>query len=109
MIYLGGGAWRESRDVVFLENIKGAPQVGMGVLGSQQQPVGYSGTTSTPHAVRTPFPLAVPGPNVPYLDCEVSEASNPPNSSPIPSNSPQQAFPGPSEEAARAPEPTPQE
>jgi hypothetical protein len=33
-IYLGGGVWRESRDVVFLENIRGGPQVGMGVSGS---------------------------------------------------------------------------
>jgi hypothetical protein len=54
MIYLGGGVWRESRDVVFLENIRGAHQVGLGVLGSQQQQVGCSGTI--PHVVRTPFP-----------------------------------------------------
>jgi hypothetical protein len=103
-IYLGGGVWRESRDVVFLETIRGAPQVGLSILGPPQQSDGYPRTT--PHAVRIPFPQAVPGPDVTYFDSEVPEALNPSVSNPSSSNSPQQAFPGPSEEAA--PEPFPQ-
>jgi transposase InsO family protein len=104
MIYLGGGVWRESRDVVFLETIRGAPQVGLSILGPPQQSAGYPGTT--PHAVRIPFPQAVPGPDVTYFDSEVPEALNSSVSNPSSSNSPQQAFPGPSEVAA--PEPFPQ-
>jgi hypothetical protein len=100
-IYLGGGVWRESRDVVFLGTIRGAPQVGLSILGPPQQSDGYPRTT--PHAVRIPFPLAIPGPDVTYFDSEVPEALNPSVSNPSSSNSPQQAFPGPSEEDAPEP------
>jgi transposase InsO family protein len=101
-IYLGGGVWRESRDVVFLEHIRGGPQVGMGVQ-SHQQPT--QNPDISPNHSRTPFPAAVPGQVVPYFDSEEDEAWQVPSSSPPSSNSPQQALPEPSGEAATEPNP----
>jgi hypothetical protein len=101
-IYLGGGVWRESRDVVFVENIRGGPQVGMGVLGPQQS---LQNPAMGPNLSRIPFLVAVPGPVIPCLDSEEDVAWQVPNSSPLSSNSPQQALPEPSGEAETEPNP----
>jgi hypothetical protein len=45
-IYLGNGIWKESRDVTFLEHIRGADRVGL----STMSPV-------SPNAVQQPFVL----------------------------------------------------
>jgi hypothetical protein len=58
-----------------------------------------------PNHSRIPFPVAVPGPMVPYLDSEEDIAWQFPNSCPLSSNSPQQALPEPSGEAATEPSP----
>jgi hypothetical protein len=101
-IYLGGGVWRESRDVVFRENIRGGPQVGMGVQNLQQS---MPNSAMSPNLARTPFPAAVPGHVVPYLDSEEDETWQVSSSNPVSSNSPQQALPGPFGEAATEPKP----
>jgi hypothetical protein len=40
-IYLGGGVWRESRDVEFVEHIRGASRVGIHILPGQPQQFSY--------------------------------------------------------------------
>jgi hypothetical protein len=80
----------------------GGPQVGMGVLGPQQS---LQNPAMGPNQSRIPFPVAVPGPVVPYLESEEDVTVQVPNSCPISSNSPQQALPEPSGEAATEPNP----
>jgi hypothetical protein len=58
-----------------------------------------------PNQSKIPFLVAVPGPVVPYLESEEDITGQVPNSCPLSSNSPQQALPEPSGEAATEPKP----
>jgi hypothetical protein len=58
-IYMGGGIWRESRDVIFVEHLRGASRIGLSVTPAQSEkflcPVPSGTSTSKQH----PEPVTV--------------------------------------------------
>eukprot|EP00884_Botryococcus_braunii_P017800 jgi/Botrbrau1/4703/Bobra.0218s0024.1 len=96
-IYVGGGIWKESRDVVFVEHLRGASRVGMSA--SPTQPTEFLCPESSASDTPPVFPGTSPDTTNISLETDLDDPHSEPEYLPASSNLPTQPVTGPPREA----------